>query len=82
VNPKNMLTRYSLISIKHSRKFPTANLSDLIKTIMVPIPKLCNAQECKHYRTISLISHVGKVIAKVIIERMRRKIEGRPVQFP
>ena len=48
---------------------------DLIKTIMVPIPKICNAQECKHYRTISLISHVGKVITKVILERMRRKIE-------
>jgi len=31
-----------------------------LKSVLVPIPKKGVALECKDYRTISLISHIGK----------------------
>ncbi|KAG8237619.1 hypothetical protein J437_LFUL016872 [Ladona fulva] len=69
---KNGMDRITnLIIIYDTGEWP----EDLIKTVMVPMPEKYNAHDCKYYRTISLISHVGKVITNVILERMRKKIE-------
>jgi len=32
-----------------------------LKSVLVPIPMKGGALECKHYRTISLKSHIGKI---------------------
>lgn len=46
-----------------------------VKTIMVPIPKKCNAVECGDFRTISLIPHVSKILLKVLHNRIEGRVE-------
>uniref|UniRef100_A0A8D8S3W4 Craniofacial development protein 2 n=1 Tax=Cacopsylla melanoneura TaxID=428564 RepID=A0A8D8S3W4_9HEMI len=48
---------------------------DLLKTILVPLPKKSKAKECKDYRTISCICHLTKAITRIILKRIDRKIE-------
>ncbi|KAI5743600.1 hypothetical protein M8J77_020048 [Diaphorina citri] len=48
---------------------------DLVKTILVPLPKKPNATECKDYRTISFICHLTKAITKILMKRIEGKIE-------
>ncbi|KAI5738445.1 hypothetical protein M8J77_007179 [Diaphorina citri] len=48
---------------------------ELMKTILVPLPKKPNATECKDFRTISFICHLTKAITKILMKRMERKIE-------
>ncbi|KAI5746408.1 hypothetical protein M8J77_003278 [Diaphorina citri] len=48
---------------------------DLLKTILVPIPKKPNATECKEFRTISFICHLTKAITRILIKRIESKIE-------
>ena len=38
---------------------------------MIPIPKKGNAKECSNYRTIALISHVSKVMLKILQARLQ-----------
>ena len=35
-------------------------------SVFIPIPKKGNAKECSNYHTIVLISHVSKVIVKIL----------------
>ena len=35
------------------------------------LPKKGNMQQCKNYRTISLISHPSKVVLKIILNRLK-----------
>ena len=44
------------------------------QSIFVPIPKKPKAQNCTEYRTISLISHVTKLLLKIIQVRITAKI--------
>ena len=37
-------------------------LQDWKRSVFIPIPKKGNAKECSNYRTITLISHAGKVM--------------------
>ena len=39
---------------------------DWKKSVFIPISKKGNAKECSNYRTIALISHVSKVVPKVL----------------
>ena len=41
----------------------------------IPIPKKSKAINCTEFRTISLMSHVTKVLLKVILERNNIKID-------
>ena len=36
------------------------------RSVFIPIPKKGNAKECSNYYTITLISHAGKVILKIL----------------
>ena len=36
------------------------------KGVFIPVPKKDNAKECSNYRTIALISHVSKVMLKIL----------------
>ena len=39
---------------------------DWKRSVFIPIPKRGNAKECSNYRTIVLISHVNKVMLKIL----------------
>ena len=39
---------------------------DSKRSVFVPIPKKGNAKECSNYHTISLLSHAGKVMLKIL----------------
>lgn len=47
---------------------------DLKKLIYIPLPKKERAINCQDHRTISLMSHVTKILARIILKRMRNKI--------
>lgn len=46
--------------------------SDLCKSIFIALPKKPGATECELHRTISLMSHVVKILLRVLISRMKR----------
>ena len=39
---------------------------DWKRSVFISIPKKGNAKECSNYRTIALISHVSKVMLKIL----------------
>ena len=51
-------------------EFPT----DLSKSIFVAIPKKPGAIECEHHRLISLMSHITKIIMRILLLRARNRI--------
>jgi len=48
---------------------------DWTQSTFVPLFKKGDPTVCANYRTISLISHASKVLLKVILDRMREKVE-------
>ena len=48
---------------------------DLSSSIFVRLPKKAKATECSDYRTLSLMSHILKILLKVILKRNKHKIE-------
>ena len=51
-------------------------------SVFIPIPKKGNAKECSDYRTIALISHISKVVLKILQARLQQymKREHQDVQ--
>jgi len=47
-----------------------------LKSVLVPIPKKGGALECKNYRTISLISHIGKKFMMILQKRLDAQLEA------
>jgi L-rhamnose mutarotase len=45
------------------------------KSILVPIPKKVDLSECSNYRRISLISHTGKVLLIVLLNRLKQQLD-------
>jgi len=45
---------------------------DWNRSVFIPIPKKGNAKECSNYCTITLISHVSKVILKILQVRLQQ----------
>lgn len=52
---------------------------DLTKSWFTVIPKKRNAMSCDQYRTICVMSHTMKVILRVILDRLKSKVEKREV---
>ena len=48
---------------------------DWCKAVYIPIPKKEDLQRYENYRTISLISHISKILLIVIAERIKQKLE-------
>ena len=46
-------------------------LQDWKRSVFIPVPKKGNAKECSNYRTIALISHVNKVMLKILQARLQ-----------
>ena len=55
---------------------------DRKRSAFIPIPKKGNAKECSNYLTIALISHISKVMLKIIQARLQQETnkEIQPVQ--
>ena len=47
---------------------------DWKRSVCIPIPKKDNAKECSNYRTIALISHVSKVMLKILQARLQQYV--------
>ena len=45
---------------------------DWKRSVFIAIPKKGNAKECSNYRTITLISHAGKVMLKILQARLQQ----------
>ena len=43
-------------------------------SVFIPIPKKGNAKECSSYRTIAFISHVSKVMLKILQARLQQYV--------
>jgi hypothetical protein len=48
---------------------------DWCRAVFVPLPKKGNLKDCSNYRTISLISHASKIMLRIIINRIKIKLE-------
>jgi hypothetical protein len=48
---------------------------ELTRSIFIAIPKKPGATECELYRTISLMSHVTKILLRILMMRARSKIK-------
>ena len=47
---------------------------DWKRSVFIPIPKKANAKECSNYCTIALISHVSKVMLKILQTRLQQYV--------
>ena len=47
---------------------------DWERSVLIPIPKKGNAQECSNYHTIVLISHTSKVMLKILQARLQQYV--------
>ena len=45
-----------------------------LEIVFTPIPKKDNAKECSNYCTIALISHVSKVMLKILQARLQQYV--------
>ena len=55
---------------KKKKKFPKA----WKRSVFIPIPKKGNAKECSNYHTFALISHVSKVMLKILQARLQQYV--------
>ena len=47
---------------------------DWKRSVFIPIPKEGNAKECSNYHTIAFISHVGKLMLKILQARLQQYV--------
>ena len=47
---------------------------DRKRSVFIPIPKKGNAKQCSNYRTIVLISHISKVVLKILQARLQQSM--------
>ena len=70
------ILKYDAVKVLHSicqqiwktQQWP----QDWKRSVFIPIPKKDNAKECSNYRTIALISHVSKVMLKILQARFQQ----------
>ena len=49
-------------------------LQDWKRSVFIPVPKKGNAKECSNYCTIALISHISKVMLKILQARLQQYV--------
>ena len=49
-------------------------LQDWKRSVFIPIPNKGNAKECSNYHTIALISHISKVMIKILQARLQQYV--------
>ena len=56
--------------------YNTGNIpEEMAKSIFIAIPKKAGTVECSQHRTLSIMSHITKIILKVILARINTKLE-------
>ena len=65
-------TQYASKFGKRSSGHRTGKGQVSFQSRFIPIPKKGNAKECSNYRTIVLISHVSKVMLKILQARLQQ----------
>ena len=50
------------------------------ESVFVPVPKAPGALQCSKHRTISIMSRLGKVLLRVVMNRLRGKSNGRVLE--
>ena len=50
---------------------------DWKRSVPLPIPKKGNAKECLNYHTIALISHISKVMLKILQARLQQYVNHK-----
>ena len=62
---------------------PDGITSELNKSIFITLPKVNGTIKCEKHRTISLMSHVTKLVLRIVINRIRGRTlnEIAPVQY-
>ena len=57
--------------------------SELNKSIFITLPKVNGAIKCEKHRTISLLSHITKLVLRIVINRIRGRTqqEVAPEQY-
>ena len=55
----------------------SAVATGLEKSVFIPMPKKGNAKECSNYHTIALISHLSKVMLKILQARLHQYVNYR-----
>jgi len=48
--------------------------SEMLKSVLIAIPKKSKTLDCENHRTISLMAHTLKLFLKIILRCIRRKI--------
>ena len=56
----------------------SAVATDWKRSVFILIPEKGNAKECSKYRTIALISHVSKVMLKILQARLQQYMNHEP----
>ena len=46
--------------------------TDWKRSVFIPIPKKGNAKECSNNRTVALISHISKIMLKILQARLQQ----------
>ena len=78
--PSEMITALEEFGIKEVTKLlntihATGEIpTDLKKSVYIALPKKTGTVECEQHRTISLMSHLTKVMLRVLMNRMRNKM--------
>ena len=54
--------------IRKTQEWP----QDWKRSILIPVPKKGSAKECSNYRTVALVSHVSKVMLKILQARLQQ----------
>ena len=55
--------------------YNTGNIfEDLSKSIFITVPKMPVTIDCKHHQAIHLMSHITKVLLRILIKRARQHI--------
>ena len=62
--------QHSICQIWNTQQWP----QDQKRSVFIPIPKKGNAKECSNYHTIVLISHVSKVMLKILQARLQQYV--------
>ena len=59
----------------------SAVATDQKRSVFIPIPKKGNAKECSNYCTIAHISHVSKVMLKILQARLQQYVNRELPDF-
>ena len=46
------------------------------QSLIIPIPKKGNLKKCENYRTVSLISHAGKILLRIILNLLNPMVKS------